>query len=67
MEHFFPQIPVDFYAQMHIRVKLLGGMQMKTILKLLEVIQSNYSPIPPGFRRPCLSSEVVSNVVVLLK
>ena len=25
---FFPQIQVDTYAQMHTRVKLLGGMQM---------------------------------------
>ena len=28
MEHFFPQIHVDTYAQMHTRVKLLRGMQM---------------------------------------
>ena len=28
MEHFFPQIQLDTYAQMHTRVKLLGGMQM---------------------------------------
>ena len=25
MEHFFPQIQVDTYTQMHTRVKLLGG------------------------------------------
>ena len=35
MEHFFPRIQVHTYAQMRTRVKLLEGMQMKTILKLL--------------------------------
>ena len=28
MEQFFPRIQVDTYAQMHTKVKLLGGMQM---------------------------------------
>ena len=28
MEHFFPHIEVDTYAQMHTIVKLFGGMQM---------------------------------------
>ena len=32
---FFPRIQVDTYAQTHTRVRLLGGMQMETILKLL--------------------------------
>ena len=46
MERFFPQIQVQTCAQMHTRVKLLGG------------IQSNYwgryipPPPPPGFRHP---------------
>ena len=44
----FPQIQVKTkkrlhaYTHMHTRVKLLEGMQMKTILKLLGEIQSNY-------------------------
>ena len=42
MEHFFPLIQVESCAQMQTRVKLLEGMQMKTILKLLGGIQSNY-------------------------
>ena len=51
MEHFFE---VLICAQMHTRVKLLVGMQMKTILKLFGGIQS-YSHIiggspPPLFR-----------------
>ena len=56
MEHFFPRNQVETCAQTHNKVKLLEGMQMKTILKLLGGIQSNYwgdiSPIPPGFRHP---------------
>ena len=42
MELFFPRIQVEICAQMHTRVKLLGGMQMLTILKLLGGIHSNY-------------------------
>ena len=53
---FFPRIEVETCAQMHTRVKLLERMQMKTILKLLGGIQSNYwgniSPHPPGFGTP---------------
>ena len=41
---------------MNTRVKLLGGMQMWTMLKLLRGIQPNYwgdiSPHPPLFRHP---------------
>ena len=44
MEHFFPRIQVATYAQMPTRVKLLGGMQMYTILKLF----GGYSQIIPG-------------------
>ena len=58
MEHFFSRIEVETCAQMHTRVKLLMGMQMKTILKLLggysQIIGGIYppSPPPPGFRHP---------------
>ena len=61
MEHLFPRIQVDTYSQMHARVKLLGKMQMWTILKLLGGIQSNYwgmyppfPPPPPGFGTPAI-------------
>ena len=47
MEHFFPQIQVETCAQLHIRVKLLEGMQMKTIFKLLGVY-------PPRVSEPLL-------------
>ena len=55
MEHFFPElkffprIQVETFAQMHTRVKLLEGMQMKTILKLLGGIY----PPSPRFWHPC--------------
>ena len=56
MEHFFPQIQVQTCAQMHTRVKLLEGMQMKTILRLLgvysQIIGGIYPPSPPGFGTP---------------
>ena len=44
MEHYFQVLTS---AQMHTRVKLLEGMQMKTILKLLE---RYIPPIPTWFR-----------------
>ena len=57
MEHFFAQFQVETCAQMHTRVKLLEGMQMKTILKLWggysQIIGGIYPPILPGFRHPC--------------
>ena len=42
---------------MHTRVKLLEGMQMKTILKLLggdtvKLLGGIYPPSPPGFGTP---------------
>ena len=49
MKYFFPRIQVETRAQMHTRVKLLEGMQIKTILKLLE---RYIPPISPGFRDP---------------
>ena len=57
MEHFFPRIQVDTYAQMHTRAKLLEEMQMYTVLKLLGGIQPNYwegylRPSLPGFGTP---------------
>ena len=42
MEHFFSRIHAETCAQMHTEVKLLEGMQMNTILKLLGGILSNY-------------------------
>ena len=56
MEHFFLRIQVQTCAQMHTRVKLLEGMQMKTILKLLggysQIIWGIYPPIPPLVSTP---------------
>ena len=60
MEHFFPRIQVETCGQMKTRVKLLGGLQMWTILKLLgkysQIIGGIYPPIPPppppGFGTP---------------
>ena len=49
IEHFFPRIQVETCAQMHTRVKLSEGMQMKALLKLLGRIY------PPGFRHPWFS------------
>ena len=60
MEHFFSQIQVETCAQMHTRIKLLEGMQMKTILKLLGGIQSNYwgrHIPPPDFGTPACNSK----------
>ena len=44
---FFPRIQAQTCATKHTRVKLLEGMQMNTILKLLGGIQSNYCGIYP--------------------
>ena len=53
---FFPRIQVKTWAQMHTRVKLLGGMLMKIMLKLLggysQIIVGGNPPIPPRFRHP---------------
>ena len=51
----FPRIQVETCAQMHARVKLLGGCRPYSnywgdTAKLL----GDISPIPPGFRHPCL-------------
>ena len=60
MEHFFfPRIQVLTCAQIHTRVKLLEGMQMKIILKLLGGIPSNYwggyyTPHPPRVSAPLI-------------
>ena len=46
MEHFFPRIQVDTYAQMHTRVKLLGGGYS-------QIIGGIYPhPPSPGFGTP---------------
>ena len=63
MEHFFSQIQVDTYAQMHSCTPESnyweGGVQMQTILKLLVGIQSNYwgDISPPGFGTPGRSQD----------
>ena len=53
---FFLRIQVQTCAQMHIRVKLLEGMQMKTIFKLLEgysqIIGGDVYPHPPRISAP---------------
>ena len=53
---FFLRIQVETCAQMHTRVKLLEGMQMKTIFKLLEgysqIIGGDVYPIPLKFWHP---------------
>ena len=49
----FPRIQVQIWAQMHTRVKLLEGMQVKIILKVLGGIQSNFWGIyPPRVSAP---------------
>ena len=50
---FFPRIQVETCAQMHTRVKLLEGMQIKTILKLLG---GGYSQIIWGIYPPRVST-----------
>ena len=62
MEHFFPRIQVQTCAQMHTRVKLVVGMQMKTILKMLGGIYPTY---PPGFRHPWARPYYKSGVVTV--
>ena len=54
MEHFFSRIQVQTCAQMHTRVKLLEGMQVKTILNVLGEIHSKYlgGYIPPRVSAP---------------
>ena len=42
VEHFFPRIPVDTYAQMHTRVKSLGGDADVDHTQTIGGIQSNY-------------------------
>ena len=62
MEHlFFVQIQVEICAQTHTRVKLSGGMQMKTVLKLLggysQIIGGNISPHPPLVSAPLVARQ----------
>ena len=69
MEHFFSPIQVETCNVMHTRVKLLEGMQMKSILKLLGGIQSNNwgarSP-PPGVSAPLVPGPRAQIVGVFL-
>ena len=56
---FFPRNQMEICAQMHTRVKLLEGMQMKTVLKFwggYSQIIGGY--ILPGFRHPWLRAWV---------
>ena len=53
---FFPQFQVETCAQMHTRVKLLEGMQMKTILKLLKGFGIS---VPSKFSPPAKMPEMV--------
>ena len=53
----FPRIQVDTYAQMHTRVKLLGGSADVDHTQTIGGIQSNYGgnispPTSPGFGTP---------------
>ena len=69
MEHFFPQILVKTCAQIHTTVKLLEGMQMKTILKLLGGIYSNYwgdvTLFPPWVSAPQLKLSLAPMPLVI--
>ena len=62
MDDFFSPNEVQTSAQVQPKVKLLGGMQMHTMLKSLGRIQSNYwgENIPPsGFGTPVWKSVLV--------
>ena len=55
---FSPRIQVDTYAQMHTRVKLLGGDADVDHTQTIggdtaKLLGSIYPPISPGFRHPC--------------
>ena len=64
MEHFFPRIQVQTCAQIHTRVKLLEGMQKKTILKLLgeysQIIGGEISPHAPCLGHYFRKDEIVT-------
>ena len=57
----YPRIQVQTCAQMHTKVKLLEGMQMKTILKLLggysQIIGGDISPHPPRVSAPLFAKQ----------
>ena len=55
MEHFFPRIQVDtYYAQMHTRVKLLGGCRCRPYSNYW----GGYIPPPPGFGTPACDTKI---------
>ena len=52
--NFFPSIQVDTYAQMHTRVKLLGGdADVDRTQTIAGHTAKLLSPHPPWFRHPC--------------
>ena len=57
MEHFFPRIQVDIYAQMHTIVKLLGGCRCRPYSnyggEYSQIIGGIY---PRGFGTPAYAS-----------
>ena len=59
MEHFFPRIQVDTYAQIYARVKLMGGMQDVDHTQTIGGIQSNYlgGYIPPRVSAPLIRAK----------
>ena len=61
MEHFFPQIQVDTFAQMHTRVKLLGG---DAGVDHTQIIGGIYPPTS-GFWHPCLHVWVATKPIEL--
>ena len=63
-ETFFSRIQVDTYAQMYTRVKLLGGLHMHSILKLL----GGYSQIIGGMypSSPRVSAPLAMKIVELI-
>ena len=71
MEHFFPQIQVDTYTQIHIRVKLLGGGGGDADVDHSQTIGGDAVKllrgyISPGFRHPCLNLLLQSLMPVVL-
>ena len=62
MEHVFPQVQVDTYAQMHTRIKLLGGRDAdvdhtQTIGgDTVKLLGEYIPPSPPRVSAPCFQS-----------
>ena len=67
MEHFFHRIPVDTYAHMHTRVKLLGGDADVDHTQTIGGIQSKLLGryIPLGFGTPGQIDKILSYTLLL--